>query len=155
MKNSKKGISLIVLVITIIVIIILAAAVLLSINNNNPIDNANKAVVENDKAEVQSAVTLLMGSVMADIQQSAKLTATGMTETTPDVAIATGTASPYTYNVSVVTGDGKKVKYDETKKQYIVDDTATESVKLTADTLDIGGETLAKYKINANGKVSK
>ena len=47
-KDSKKGVSLIVLIITIIVIIILAAAIILSISKNNPITNANKAVNEND-----------------------------------------------------------------------------------------------------------
>lgn len=65
MKNSKKGISLIVLVITIIVIIILAAAVLLSLQNNNPIQNANDARKANDLSEAQSAVTLYLSNYMA------------------------------------------------------------------------------------------
>lgn len=66
MKNSKKGISLIVLVITIIVIIILAAAVLLSLQNNNPIKNANTARDNNDISETQSAVTLYLANYMAN-----------------------------------------------------------------------------------------
>ena len=65
MKNSKKGISLIVLVITIIVIIILAAAVLLSLQNNNPIDNSKNAVVNNDAAELKSALSLYVSNFMA------------------------------------------------------------------------------------------
>lgn len=70
MKNSKKGISLIVLVITIIVIIILAAAVLLSLQKNNPIENANTAVADSDLDAAQSAFNILMGKVMADCQTS-------------------------------------------------------------------------------------
>ena len=65
MKNSKKGISLIVLVITIIVIIILAAAVILTLNNNNPIANARVAVDKSDYLEAQDAFTLWMSKVMA------------------------------------------------------------------------------------------
>lgn len=75
MKNSKKGISLIVLVITIIVIIILAAAVLLSLQNNNPIQNANTAVADSDLDAAQSAFNILIGKVMADCQGSATITA--------------------------------------------------------------------------------
>ena len=75
MKNSKKGISLIVLVITIIVIIILAAAVLLSLQNNNPIENANTAVADSDLDAAQSAFNILIGKVMADCQGSATITA--------------------------------------------------------------------------------
>lgn len=66
MKNSKKGISLIVLVITIIVIIILAAAVLLSINNNNPISNANDATFKSDADSVKSSIALYLGSYMSN-----------------------------------------------------------------------------------------
>ena len=73
MKNSKKGISLIVLVITIIVIIILAAAVLLSIQNNNPINNANKARYSSDADAAQSAFNILMGKVMADCEGSVEI----------------------------------------------------------------------------------
>ncbi len=65
MKNSKKGISLIVLVITIIVIIILAAAVLLSLNANNPISNAKQATFDSDVDNVRSAINLYIGDFMA------------------------------------------------------------------------------------------
>lgn len=63
MKANKKGISLIVLIITIVVIIILAAAIILNLSNTNIIKNARTAVSENDRAEVQSAVTLAYGDV--------------------------------------------------------------------------------------------
>ena len=66
MKNSKKGISLIVLVITIIVIIILAAAVILTLNNNNPIANARVAVDKSDYLEAQDAFNLWAGKMMAE-----------------------------------------------------------------------------------------
>ena len=66
MKNSKKGISLIVLVITIIVIIILAAAVLLSLNANNPISNARQATFDSDVDNVRSAINLYIGNFMAN-----------------------------------------------------------------------------------------
>ncbi len=65
MKNSKKGISLIVLVITILVIIILAAAVLLSLNNNNPINNSKQATFDNDVSEVRSAINLYISNFLA------------------------------------------------------------------------------------------
>lgn len=68
MKANKKGISLIVLIITIVVIIILAAAIILNLSNTNLIENANNAVSENDKAEIQSAVTLAYGDMYADYQ---------------------------------------------------------------------------------------
>ena len=66
MKANKKGISLIVLIITIVVIIILAAAIILNLSNTNLINNANKAVTENDRAEVQSAVTLKYADMYTD-----------------------------------------------------------------------------------------
>lgn len=59
MKKQKSGISLIVLVITIIVIIILAVAVILSIANNNPVENAKKARLENDKAVSKEKSSML------------------------------------------------------------------------------------------------
>lgn len=58
-KETKKGISLIVLVITIIVIIILAVAVILSIANNNPIENAKKARQANDDSTLKEYVNTL------------------------------------------------------------------------------------------------
>ena len=66
MKNSKKGISLILLVITIIVIIILAAAVILTLNNNNPIANARVAVDKSDYLEAQDAFNLWIQKVMTE-----------------------------------------------------------------------------------------
>ena len=78
MKNSKKGISLIVLVITIIVIIILAAAVLLTLNNNNPIENSKTATFQNDCAEVKSALALYVGNFIAkDANHKGPFPATG------------------------------------------------------------------------------
>ena len=56
MKKQKKGISLIVLIITIVVIIILATAVILIMTNNNPIENARKAVFQNDLQAIQEKV---------------------------------------------------------------------------------------------------
>ena len=57
--NTKQGISLIVLVITIIVIIILAVAVILTLANNNPIENAHRAVNDNNEATLKEEATLL------------------------------------------------------------------------------------------------
>lgn len=70
MKANKKGISLIVLIITIVVIIILAAAIILNLSNTNIIDNANKAVKANDKAEVESAVTVKYGDLFVEGQSA-------------------------------------------------------------------------------------
>ena len=82
MKNSKKGISLIVLVITIVVIIILAAAVILSLNNNNLITNARRAVNENDFVEVESAWSIALQEVVVkqldNIVLSGVITSEGM-----------------------------------------------------------------------------
>ncbi len=68
MKNSKKGISLIVLVITIIVIIILAAAIILTLNKNNPIEEANDARYASDTANMQAILTNVVAKVMAEKQ---------------------------------------------------------------------------------------
>ena len=57
--KEKQGISLIVLVITIIVIIILAVAVILAISNNNPVENAKKARLANDKAVSKEKSSML------------------------------------------------------------------------------------------------
>ena len=53
-KQTKQGISLIVLVITIIVMIILAAAIILSLSSNGIIDRANEALEKTDKAQVHT-----------------------------------------------------------------------------------------------------
>lgn len=68
MKNSKKGISLIVLVITIIVIIILAAAIILTLNKNNPIEEANDARYASDTANMQAILTNVVAKIMAEKQ---------------------------------------------------------------------------------------
>ena len=62
-KKGKDGISLITLVVTIAVIIILAAAVILTLNNNNLVGNASKAVREQDRANVQDKVTMILASI--------------------------------------------------------------------------------------------
>ena len=76
MKNSKKGISLIVLVITIIVIIILAAAVILTLNNNNPIAEANDARYASDTANMQAVLTNTVAKIMAANQSTITITPT-------------------------------------------------------------------------------
>ena len=58
-KQTKQGISLIVLVITIIVMIILAAAIILSLTSNGLIDRANEAVEKADDAQVQTIASTL------------------------------------------------------------------------------------------------
>ncbi len=138
--NSKKGISLIVLVITIVVIIILAAAVLLSINNNNPFDNAKEAVSENDKDETQSAINLLLGNIMADIQDSVKISGTD----SGDVLVN---------NAKVVTSSGASVYYDSTNKEYTLTNGSNTEVTLSADTLDIDEDVLKGLYITSKGKV--
>ncbi len=75
MKNSKKGISLIVLVITIIVIIILAAAVILTMQKSNPIADARTAVEKEDYAEAQNAYNMWLSKVM--VKQLDTVTFTG------------------------------------------------------------------------------
>ena len=64
MKN-KKGISLIVLIVTIIVIIILAAAVILTLNQNNPIDSSRVAQLADNRANINSAISLYYGKQTA------------------------------------------------------------------------------------------
>ena len=87
MKNSKKGISLIVLVITIIVIIILAAAVILTLNNNNPIAEANDARYASDVANMQAILTNTVGKIMAANQSTITITAVSFADTKLDTAI--------------------------------------------------------------------
>lgn len=68
MKNTKSGISLIVLVITIIVIIILSAAVIITLNNNNPIDEAGNARYSSDLDNMQSVLTNTIAKIMVEKQ---------------------------------------------------------------------------------------
>ena len=75
MKNSKKGISLIVLVITVIVIIILAAAVILTMQKSNPIADARVAVEKEDYTEAQNAYNMWLSKVM--VKQLDTVTFTG------------------------------------------------------------------------------
>ena len=135
MKN-KKGISLIVLVITIIVIIILAAAVLLSINNNNPVQNARNAVDESDTQEVQSAVTLYLGTVMADIQQSVKIVPGD-----GDMTKAT-----------ITTKDGKNIQ--KSGETFTIVETGGNALTFKDDDLGLKDKTIEKYKISDKGQVS-
>lgn len=57
-KESKQGISLIVLVITIILMIILAATVIISLNDNGIISNANNAVAATNLANVKQLASV-------------------------------------------------------------------------------------------------
>ncbi len=139
--KSKKGISLIVLVITIVVIIILAAAVLLSINNNNPFDNAKEAVSENDRDETQSAINLLLGNIMADIQDSVIISG------------VEGEASKLN-TVEIKTSSDKSVYYDTEKEEYTTESSDDgEAIKFTEETLDIDQEVLDNLYITSKGKV--
>ena len=74
LKNTQKGISLITLVVTIVVIIILAAAVILSLNNNNPVGSASKAVRQQDRANVQDKVTIVLASIQTKYLCSVEVT---------------------------------------------------------------------------------
>ena len=73
-KERKKGISLITLVITIVVIIILAAAVILTLNNNNPVGSASDAVRQQDRANVQDKVTMVLASIQTKYLCSVEVT---------------------------------------------------------------------------------
>lgn len=68
MKNSKKGISLIVLVITIIVIIIIAAAVILGLTKSNPINNSKIASMTNNRDSIYSTVSMYVSQITAKTQ---------------------------------------------------------------------------------------
>ena len=57
-KNTKKGISLIVLIVTIIVIIILAVAIVLTVKRNNHINSANEAVFKENIRKFQAELSL-------------------------------------------------------------------------------------------------
>lgn len=147
MKNSKKGISLIVLVITIIVIIILAAAVLLSIQNNNPIENANKARYSSDKDAAQSAFNILMGKIMADCQSSVDIKL---------VNAATGESGhPVVGTYFMLSGsDTEYVKYNESTKKYEKTTTASEKFTVDADALGVNPANLNKYTIDEKGVIT-
>ena len=137
--KAKKGISLIVLVITIIVIIILAAAVLLSINNNNPVANARNAVDESDTQEVQSAVTLYLGTVMADIQQS--------------VTIDPGEEPSSMDNAAIKPkAEGKIIQKGDDGK-FTISDSGSD-LKFTNTELGLKDGTIENYQINEKGQVS-
>lgn len=58
MKESRKGISLIVLIITIIVVIILAAVVILTLSKNNPMSSAKEATFKSDIRSFQEELSM-------------------------------------------------------------------------------------------------
>jgi len=91
----KKGISLIVLVITIIVIIILAGAVILSLAQNNPIGQANEATRAHDAGEVESALSMYLGTIMGQFKDQVKLNVAGDTDiTTNTIAVVSQSDAP-------------------------------------------------------------
>ena len=65
----KKGISLIVLVITIIVMIIIAGAIIISLNSTNIINEADRAVLSSDAANLKSELTLKYAEVVLENQK--------------------------------------------------------------------------------------
>ena len=65
-KDSKKGISLIVLIVTIIVIIILAAVVVLTISKNNPVSSAKEATFKEDMTSIQDELSMYLSKKYTD-----------------------------------------------------------------------------------------
>ena len=116
MKNSKKGISLIVLVITIIVIIILAAAVIITLNNNNPISSANQAKYASDKANMQAIFTNVVGKIMTHNQAVVSITPNGdikesVNYTLVDAADAKNATGIIEFGIGVNVTDGSDSKW--------------------------------------------
>lgn len=99
MKNSKKGISLIVLVITIIVIIILAAAVIITLNNNNPIASANEAKYRSDLANMQAVFTNVVGKIMTHNQAVVEITANTNIGNATENAVVADTSNVVSYKL--------------------------------------------------------
>ena len=60
--------------VTIVVIIILAATVILSLNNNNPVGSASDAVRQQDRANVQDKVTMVLASIQTKYLCSVEVT---------------------------------------------------------------------------------
>ncbi len=65
-RESQKGISLIVLIITIAVIIILASAVILSVGNNRPIESAKEATQVHNEATLKESAAVLSAQWKTD-----------------------------------------------------------------------------------------
>ena len=59
MKTKRRGISLIVLAITIIVMIIIATAIILKVNDDAILDNAEKAALDTNKANLEESATII------------------------------------------------------------------------------------------------
>ena len=113
MKNSKKGISLIVLIITIIVIVILATAILVSVINNNPISEANKARYESDRDNMQAVFTNTVGKIMAENQGTVNVTAGQINTEIKDVNEATGEVAYTVDNATVAANASGKIVFDK------------------------------------------
>ena len=146
MKNSKKGISLIVLVITIIVIIILAAAVILTLNNNNPIANARVAVDKSDYLEAQDAFNLWAGKVMAE--QLDSVTFNGTIGTVASAGSGDGVKTAFT---SIKTGTQVGEEDSATNSQFTTDaDTLIKAVTIS----ELGLPTKIESLTITNNKVT-
>ena len=126
MKNSKKGISLIVLVITIIVIIIIAAAVILGLTKSNPINNSKIASMTNNRDSIYSTVNMHISQITAKTQGNFSLaeiitglegmTASSAAGDTEDPILKAGVADS---KITV----GNQAKYLATKKVQLPDTT--------------------------------
>lgn len=117
MKNSKKGISLIVLVITIIVIIIIAAAVILGLTKSNPINNSKIASMTNNRDSIYSTVNMYVSQMTAKTQGNFSLQdimtgLKGMGIQTEDPILKAGV--PDSLMVTTIDDGGAKYKADKT-----------------------------------------
>ena len=125
MKNSKKGISLIVLIITIIVIVILATAILVSVINNNPISEANKARYESDRDNMQAVFTNTVGKIMSKELGTVNVTAGQINTETDGVNETTGEVIKNAKKSTVKIEAGSDVIYSKNIAQD------TENIKVT------------------------
>jgi len=140
MKQTKRGISLIVLVITIIVMIILASAIILTLTSNDTIGRANEAKMKSDIANAKHLATVAKSEweLMSEDERRAtggdyssyvtnKLTSKGI-DVGPDGVVTV--SSNGNINTVYVDEDGKRaiIPYGFTVSEDEEEDTITEGL---------------------------
>ncbi|MDF2866403.1 MAG: repeat family protein [Clostridia bacterium] len=175
MKNTRRGISLIVLVITIIIIAILAGGVILTLSTNNPINSANEAAFKSDLDAIASDLNMYQTSQYAKAKTYSpnKLDANDLSAEYDGVVIEGKTIKDIIpilsktdkYNGQFEITDGKLVYLgtNRTQKRWaqdvnveVIDADRLDAIISTATALPIsaGTEVVAIIKISSNASIN-
>ncbi len=175
MKNTRRGISLIVLVITIIIIAILAGGVILTLSTNNPINSANEAAFKSDLDAIASDLNVYQTSQYAKAKTYSpnKLDANDLSaeydgitiegKTIKDIIPILSKTDKYNGQFEIVDGKLVYLGTNRTQKRWaqdvnveVIDADRLDAIISTAITLPIsaGTDVVAIIKISSNASIN-